>query len=158
MVDDAPKGSGIQNLLSIPEAIGKGLDNDNLPPVLDGAKQNLESIGKGKHYFEGKIITADSSYHSVTNINKCNQEKLDAYIPDNKFRSRDQRFASRLGNRPRSKKFTFADFKYDRDTDEYICPNGKRLKRFVKAGQHKGKLLRGYRSSQKDCKRCQLRA
>jgi transposase len=140
------------------QAIGKGLDNDNLPPVVDGAKQNLESIGKGKDYFEGKIITADSSYHSVTNINKCNQEKLDAYIPDNKFRNRDERFASRLGYRPRSKKFTFADFHYDGDKDEYICPNGKRLKRFVKAGRHKGKLLKGYRSSQKDCQRCQLRA
>jgi transposase len=140
------------------EAIGKGIDNDNLPPVVDGAKENFESIGKGKDYFEGKIVTADSSYHSVTNINKCNQEKLDAYIPDNKFRSRDHRFASRLGDRRRSKKFTFADFKYDRDKDEYICPNGKRLKRFVKAGQHKGKLLRGYRSREKDCKRCRLRA
>jgi transposase len=84
------------------EAIGKGLDNDNLPPVVDGAKDNLESIGKGKDYFEGKILTADSSYHSVTNIKKCNEENLDAYIPDNKFRSRDQRFASRLGYRPKS--------------------------------------------------------
>jgi hypothetical protein len=62
------------------QAIGKGLDNDNIPPVVDGAKENLESIGKGKHYFEDKILTADSSYHSVTNLNKCNEEKLDAYI------------------------------------------------------------------------------
>jgi len=140
------------------EAIGKGLDNDNLPPVVDGAKKNLESIGKGKDYFKGKILTADSSYHSVTNISKCNEEKLDAYIPDNKFRNRDKRFASRVGYRPRSKKFTFADFRYDRDTDQYICPNGRRLKRLVKAGRHKGKLLRVYRSSEKDCKLCQLRA
>jgi hypothetical protein len=140
------------------EAIGKGLDNDNLPPVVDGAKKNLESIGKSKDYFEGKILTADSSYHSVTNINKCNEEKLDAYIPDNKFRNRDKRFASRVGYRPRSKKFTFADFQYDEDKDEYICPNGKPLKRLVKAGRHKGKLLRVYRSSEKDCRHCQLRA
>ena len=140
------------------EAIGKGLDNDNIPPVVDGAKENLESIGKPADYFEDKILTADSSYHSVTNINKCNEEKLDAYIPDNKFRNRDERFASRVGYRPRSKKFTFADFHYDGDKDEYICPNGKRLKRLVKAGRHKGKLLRVYRSSEKDCRRCQLRA
>jgi transposase len=79
------------------EAIGKGLDNANLPPVVDGAKQNLESIGKRKDYFKGKILTADSSYHSITNLNKCNEEKLDAYIPDNKFRNRDERFASRVG-------------------------------------------------------------
>ena len=140
------------------QAIGKGLDNDNLPPVVDGAKQNIVSIGKHKDYFKGKILTADSSYHSVTNLNKCNEEKLDAYIPDNKFRNRDERFASRVGYRPRSKKFTFADFQYDGDKDEYICPNGKRLKRFGKAGKHKGKLLRRYMSSQTDCRRCQLRA
>ena len=140
------------------EAIGKGLDNANLPPVVDGAKENFESIGKGKDYFEGKILTADSSYHSVTNISKCNEEKLDAYIPDNKFRNRDKRFASRVGYRPRSKKFTFSDFKYDRDTDQYICPNGKQLKRFGKLGRHKGKLLKRYVSNETDCKRCQLRA
>jgi transposase len=101
------------------EAIGKGLDNDNLPPVVDGAKKNFESIGKGKDYFEGKIVTADSSYHSVTNINKCSEEKLDAYIPDNKFRNRDQRFASRLGHRPNSKKFKFTDFQYDPEPSVY---------------------------------------
>jgi len=140
------------------QAIGKGLDNANLPPVIDGAKKNLKSIGKGKDYFEGKILTADSSYHSVTNITKCNEEKIDAYIPDNKFRNRDKRFASRVGYRPRSKKFTFADFKYDGDKDEYICPNGKRLKPLVKAGQHKGKLLKRYVSKEADCRCCQHRA
>ena len=140
------------------EAIGKGLDNDNLPPVVDGAKKNLERIGKGSDYFEGKILTADSSYHSVTNLTKCNEEKLDAYIPDNKFRNRDKRFATRVGYRPRSKKFTFADFAYDGDKDEYICPNGKRLKPLVKSGRHKGKLLKVYISTEADCRRCQLRA
>jgi transposase len=140
------------------EAIGKGLDNDNLAPVVDGAKKNLERIGKGSDYFEGKILTADSSYHSVTNIAKCNEEKLDAYIPDNKFRNRDKRFATRVGYRPRSKKFTFADFKYDRDKNQYICPNGKRLTRLGKTGRHKGKLLKRYVSNETDCRRCQLRA
>ena len=139
------------------EAIGKGLDNDNLAPVVDGAKKNLERIGKGSDYFEGKILTADSSYHSVTNLAKCNAEKLDAYIPDNKFRNRDKRFATRVGYRPRSKKFTFADFKYDRDKNQYICPNGKRLKPLGKTGRHKGKLLKRYVSNQTDCRGCDLR-
>ena len=140
------------------KAIGRGLDNANLPPVIDGAKKNLERIGKSKDYFKGKVLTADSSYHSVTNIAKCSEEQLDAYIPDNKFRNRDKRFATRLSYRPRSEKFTFADFKYDGDKDEYICPNGKGLKRFGKTGRHKGKLLRRYVSSQADCRSCQHRA
>ncbi len=140
------------------EAIGKGLDNANVAPAVDGAKKNLESIGKSKDYFKGKVLTADSSYHSVTNIAKCNEEKLDAYIPDNKFRNRDKRFASRLGYRPRTKRFRFDDFHYDGNKDEYVCPDGKRLKRFGKSGRHKGKLLRRYVSTEADCRRCQLRA
>ncbi len=60
------------------EAIGKGLGNDSQPPVVDGVKENLESIGKGKDYLEGKVLTADSTYPSVTNITKCNAERLDA--------------------------------------------------------------------------------
>jgi transposase len=140
------------------EAIGKGQDNENLPPVIDGAKENLQQIGKSPDYFEGKILTADSNYHSIPNLNKCNQEKLDAYIPDNQFRTRDERFVSRVGYRPSSKKFTFHDFRYDRKKDEYLCPNGKRLKRLGKPSKHKGKLLRRYISEETDCRACNLRS
>jgi len=140
------------------EAIGKGLDNENLPPVFDGAKENIQCIGKPEDYFEDKILTADASYHSITNINKCNDEKLDAYIPDNKFRNRDERFSNRLGKKSSSKNFTFADFKYDSKQDHYICPNGKRLKKNGKPSLYKGKLLRRYISREIDCRSCNLRA
>jgi hypothetical protein len=83
---------------------------------------------------------------------------IDAYIPDNRFRNRDKRFASRVGYRPRSKKFTFADYKYDRENDQFICPNGKRLKKHIKPKLQKGKILRVYVSDQSDCGCCQLRA
>lgn len=140
------------------EALGRGPDNENLTPVVDGAKENLESIGKSPDYFKDKILTADSSYHSIPNLNKCTEEKLDAYIPDNRFRNRDKRFASRLGYRPRSKKFSFADYKFDREKNQFICPNGKRLKRHIKPKLHKGKILRVYVSNENDCKCCKLRA
>ena len=140
------------------EALGRGPDNENLSPVVDGAKENLQSIGKPQDYFKGKVLTADSSYHSIPNLNKCTEEKLDAYIPDNRFRNRDKRFASRVGFRPRSKKFTFADYQYDREKDHFICPNGKRLKRHIKPRLHKGKLLKVYFSNESDCRCCQLRA
>jgi transposase len=140
------------------EALGRGPDNENLSPVVDGAKENLESIGEDSDYFEDKILTADSSYHSIPNLNKCSEEKIDAYIPDNRFRNRDKRFASRVGYRPRSKKFTFADYKYDRENDQFICPIGKRLKKHIRAKLQKGKILRVYVSNESDCRSCQLRA
>ncbi len=124
------------------EALGRGPDNENLTPVVDGAKENLQGIGKSPDCLEDKILTADSSYHSIPNLNKCTEEKLDAYIPDNRSRNRDKRFSSRVGYRPRSKKFTFADYKHDRENDQFICPNGKRLKRLGIPKNNKGKLLK----------------
>jgi len=140
------------------EALGRGPDNENLTPVVDGAKENLQSIGKPPDYFEDKILTADSSYHSIPNLNKCTEEKLDAYIPDNRFRNRDKRFASRVNYRPRSKKFTFADYKYDREKNQFICPNGSRLKRHTRPRLQNGKILRVYVSKESDCRSCKLRA
>ena len=140
------------------EALGRGPDNENLSPVVDGAKENLEGIGEDPDYFEDKILTADSSYHSIPNLNKCTEEKIDAYIPDNRFRNRDKRFASRVGYRPRSKKFTFAEYQYDRENDQFICPNGKRLKKHIRRKLQKGKILRVYVSNESDCRSCQLRA
>jgi hypothetical protein len=78
--------------------------------------------------------------------------------PDNRFRNRDKRFASRVGYRPRSKKFTFADYQYDRTKDQFICPNGKRLKRFIKPKLQNGKLLKVYVSEETACRCCKLRA
>jgi hypothetical protein len=54
--------------------------------MLDGATQNLRRLGHGEDYFAGKILTADSNYHSTINIRTCNEMGLDAYIPDRFFR------------------------------------------------------------------------
>ena len=92
--------------------------------MVDGAKDNLENIGESEDYFEDKVFTADSNYHNQSTLEKCQEEKLDAYIPDLKFRSRDCRFATRPRNKPKKdKKFVLQDFKYDEAADCYICPN-----------------------------------
>jgi hypothetical protein len=36
------------------EAMGNGQDADHIPPMIDGAKKNLQRAGKPKNYFEGK--------------------------------------------------------------------------------------------------------
>jgi len=140
------------------EAIGNGQDADNIPPMIDGAKNNLQRVGKPKNYFEGNVLTADSNYHSTTNIEKCEEEGLDAYIPDNKFRIRDSRFSSQDRFKPKAKKFSYFEFQYDDQHDHYICPNGKKLKRFAKKAKSKGRFIRVYVSNEADCNICQLRS
>ena len=50
--------------------------------MLDGALENLQSLGHSEEYFTGKIFTAHTNYHSDTNLRKCQELRLDAYIPD----------------------------------------------------------------------------
>ena len=79
--------------------------------MLDGALANLQSLGHEPDYFEGKIFTADSNYHSQVNLKKCQELGVDAYIPDIKIRNRDPRFAAQ--KRRQVRRFTLKDFHYD---------------------------------------------
>ena len=139
------------------EAFGSGQDAKHLEPMVDGAKDNLQKIGHCADYFKGKIFTADTNYHNQSNLKKCHDEQLDAYIPDLKFRNRDPRFATRPRNKPKKrKKFVLADFKYNKAADHYICPNGKVLKLNVKRHTSDHNIYRRYMADVKDCSRCSL--
>jgi len=74
------------------EAMGNGQDHDNLEPVVEGAKETMKEIGNGEDYFQNKTLTADANYHNNVTIKKCEDEKIDAYIPDSGFRKRDERY------------------------------------------------------------------
>ncbi|MCK9377616.1 MAG: transposase [Syntrophobacterales bacterium] len=138
------------------EAFGNGQDHGHVPPMLEGTRANLQSIGYGAECLAGKILTADSNYHTLVNLKKCQEMGLDAYIPDRKFRNRDPRFATQ--KRRRSRKFTLKDFHHDGTLDKYICPHGKLLKLQVKRCVDHGNVYRKYVAAEQDCRGCPLRA
>ncbi|NIQ87723.1 MAG: IS1182 family transposase [Deltaproteobacteria bacterium] len=141
------------------EVFGEAQDHHLIPPILDGAKENMEAIGQSGDYFSGKTFTADSNYHDPTNLKKCDEEKLDAYIPDKRFRKRDPRFKGERRQRGRRKgRFTLSDFKYNEATDEYVCPNAKALKLQVKKTEADGVFYRRYVADEDDCRGCELKA
>jgi len=141
------------------EAFGSGQDNEHLAPMVDGAKENLKKIGQSEDYFEDKIFTADTNYHNQITLEKCEEEKLDAYIPDRKFRTRDERFATQSRYQPKKgKKFVLQDFKYDEAKDYYICPNDKVLKLKVKRLVQDRNIYRRYMADAKDCSQCSLKS
>lgn len=137
------------------EAFGCGQDHGHLAPMLDGAKKNLEKIGRKGQCFSGQVFTADSNYHCTSNIKKCSDEGLDAYIPDSKFRRRDPRFETQQRHRAKgAKKFRLEHFRYDQATDQYICPRGKPLRLKVGRVSAYGIIQRRYVSDEKDCRHC----
>ena len=141
------------------ETFGEGQDHHLIPPVLDGAKENMEAIGCGQDYFAGKTFTADSNYHDPTNLKKCDQEGLDAYIPDKRFRRRDSRFEVKNTNRLGALKlFSLADFQRHEERDEYVCPNGKVFRLNRKEVVTDGVIYRWYRKDRDQCKGCELKS
>jgi transposase len=139
------------------ETFGTVSDHEHVAPLMDGAKENMEAIGHDEDYFAGAIFVADTNYHSQSNIEKCQEMELDAYIPDRYFRRRDPRYATQKRYWPKKKKYHLEDFHHDEAKDHYVCPNGKRLKVKARELYRDGLVYRVYIAEEKDCQRCTLR-
>jgi hypothetical protein len=55
------------------EAFGNGQNHGHIPPMLTGALENLQSLGHEPDYFNGKILTANSNYHTQVNLKECQE-------------------------------------------------------------------------------------
>jgi len=151
------------------EAMSNGQDHDNLSPMLEKTKENLKAIGKGDESLKGVILTADANYHNNKNIAKCEDEQIDAYIPDTGFRKRDERFKDmdrfKDGvNKPPKKGivkragFTIEDFIYDEEKDSYTCPDGRVLKLEARRAPMNRGFYRVYGIKDDSCLSCALKA
>ena len=142
-------------------------DHENLKPMLEGAKKNVAAIGKDETYFQGRQLTADPNYHSLNSLKVCKDEKIDAYIPDIQYRTRDPRFADQERfkdgvhgrQRPDAKPrlFTTADFSFDPDKQVYRCPHGKELTCHARNQVNRHRTYDLYHARPEDCAACPLR-
>ena len=143
-------------------------DHENLEPMLAGAKKNATAIGKDETYFQGKQLTADSNYHSFNSLTLCQDEKIDAYIPDIQFRKRDPRFADQERfkdgvhgrHRPNAKSslFTASDFSFDPGKQVYLCPQGKEMTCYARNQTNRYRTYDLYRARVEDCAACPVKA
>jgi len=140
------------------EAFGEGQDHYHVGPMVEGAKENLKALGHSEDCLEGQVLVADSNYSSPENLAVCEEEKLDAYIPDKDFRTRDPRFATQERWKfPRGKRLGMEDFQYREERDEYVCPNGKILHRIGNKSMAYGKIRRRYVADREECCQCAIR-
>ena len=140
------------------EVFGCGQDHHHLEPVVSGAQENMEAIGKRDDYFKDAILTADTSYHSSESIKKCEEEEIDAYIPDKDYRKRHPGLKVKKSSiDSRRRKFSTEDFSYDEAADEYECPMGKRLKLSTKKAKARDIVYRRYHADPRDCEVCTVR-
>ena len=148
-------------------AIGSSQEHDLLVPMLEGAKENLQSISEADtDVLKSAKVVADSGYHSEATIQTIMTENIDAYVADNLFRKRDPRFvdADRYrdglyvkkssSKRAGSGCFRPADFTYDKERGTCICPNGKELHKQGGAITIRGYKAVCYKAGIEDCRSC----
>jgi transposase len=150
------------------QAFGDGDDGSHAGPMLEGAKQNLSEVGWEEPLKE-KVISADTGYYSVENLEACRDQEVDAYIPDPRFRKRDPRFADarryrrsvdKRKQRYASKRRWFGpeDFRLDERTGKLICPAGQALYVKNRNFEIRGHRAIAYQGTKKGCGDCSLRS
>jgi transposase len=117
------------------QAFGEGQEHHLLQPVLEKVKDRFSKLGIAKNiYRKGIIVTADTGYAKEGNMQYLFQNKINGYIPDNQFRSRDPEFKeqkSKYGKRHQTKKtyklIPANEFVYDSTSKTCTCPAGERM-------------------------------
>lgn len=92
------------------------VDYNQLKPQIEQVEENC---GKLK---EGTKISLDNGYHNGENISYLNDKKLDGYIPNQAEAQKAK------GKNVIVHKFDKSNFGYDDKADEFICPQGHKLK------------------------------
>ena len=140
------------------ETFGRGQEQRFFKPLLDQTEENLKTItgNKEDNPLEGKTILADTGYFCEDNLKAAADRKMEAVIPDNHFRQRDNRFDDRSRKSGVDYKFTQSDFQFNKENNTYTCPNEKILK-FIGHQKLYGNEGNKYQTRTSDCKNCQLR-
>lgn len=149
-------------------AFGEGDDGINMAPMLEAANQNLTAVMDEPEPLKGRIVSADTSYYSMVNLEACEEHEVDAYVPDRQFRKRDPRFKDAKRHRrsvdknktryeSKKKWFSPEDFHLDEATGKLTCPAGKTLYRDGHTKQD-GYLATSYRAPVSACRNCPLRS
>jgi len=145
------------------QAHGTGSEQELLAPLIDATAAQRTTR---------TVITADAGYHSEDGLKKLAEANIDAYLPDNGYRQRDERYAGQERHkakpdplhdkRPTEKKksalFKPGDFQFDPEQKTCVCPAGKTL-----YGNGSNCVINGYlaikfQGAKQDCLPCALRA
>jgi transposase len=115
-------------------------DHYQLEPMLEQVEQNLGVLPEQ--------ISADAGYSSYDNLEHVEEKATDAYIPDNKIESLDEKKESET-------RYDKSNFIYDEENDQYTCPEGKVLTPYTKT-KRKEREITVYRGT--DCNSCPVKS
>jgi len=150
------------------QAFGHGQEHHTLQLVLERIKARYQNLGIRKDIYKGRYkvtVTADTGYANEANMQYLHDNGIDAYIPDNQFRSRDPKFAeqkSKYGKRHQEKPRVLnvipaSEFRFDPLQKTCICPAGESLRLQGQLDDGNGKLTLLFEGRLLQCRNCALK-
>lgn len=104
-----------KQIITAYELNDEGTDLNSLQPMIKESEKNTGT--------KIKKVKADAGYFSINNLDFCDDNQIEAYIPDN-MKSIEER-QERNNEVP---KYDRRNFHYNKGNDQFICPKGKILK------------------------------
>jgi transposase len=144
------------------EAHGQPQEHELLKPTVEGIREALNKEDSKRDPLKGTKVIADSGYHSQKNVEYLEEEKVDGYIADTGFRSRDPRFQSAERHKPKERlkpkeRFSVDDFRYDLKKQICRCPAGKSMWLRCARARIGHNLFMQFQAHKADCEGCKLR-
>lgn len=148
------------------QAFGSGQEQHTLQQILATIKERYQRIGLSDDIYKDKIIvTADTGFANEANMQYLNQQNINAYIPDNQFRSRDPKFADQKekhGKRQSTKKkspvmIPATEFDFDPVNLQCRCPAGELISFRNQRKDAHGHLKVFFEGKLSQCRHCKIK-
>ncbi|PVY69215.1 IS4 family transposase [Tamilnaduibacter salinus] len=147
------------------QAFGEGQEHHTLAPVLETVEARYQRLGINEAIYEnGTIVTADTGFANEANMQYLHERRINGYVPDNRFRSRDPKFAQqkdkygkRHQNRPATgwkKTIPASEFQFDPVKLTCICPAGESLTYRSQREAENGKIRVHFEGRLLQCRHC----
>jgi hypothetical protein len=159
------------------QAIGSGQEQQTLIPVIEAIEARFKRLAinddifdtnsENSHDHSGVILTADTGFANEDNMKYLHDNKHNAYIPDNQFRSRDPKFKDQKKKHPRPTRaksgnvvalFKPCDFQFDPIKVTCICPAGESLTPKKPRIDNRGAARIAFNGRVTVCRACPLKA
>jgi transposase len=148
------------------QAFGEGQEHHILKGILETVKERYQRLSLSDDiYADGAIVTADTGYANESNMKYLHDESINAYIPDNQFRSRDPKFATQKTKykRPsRAKKdgkrlIPSTEFQFDPVNLSCVCPAGQSISYRGTHQDERGNTKAYFEGRLSQCRSCSLK-
>ena len=145
------------------DAFGEASEYHTLQPILMSIRDRYKRLGLSPDiYKEGVVVTADTGFSNEKNMKYLHEEEINAYIPDQQFRSRDPKFKDQRKKYPRAsrakkgstKTFSATEFIFDENALTCLCPNGESLHLSAQTKNKNGNTTAYFTGRISQCRGC----